>query len=216
MYASKHALFAEPGLIPQGLDTAQLSSSGARWPRRSAQGPRLWSSFETAAEAERAAAELLVHRVEVVVAGPEQPPVENGWHRVHGLASSGAGFSVTLEGGTTWQLVPSAVDQLSSVDWRDLDGLADLGVLLRVPELDRPVFFRARRLGTSAAGHDPLRRLLEACGRRLRRDARIRHQRLTEEAFGGLALTGDLLPLAVGVVDAIDSRPGELPGRPRW
>jgi hypothetical protein len=209
MYASKHALFVGPGHVPQELDAAQLFPAGGIGTRRSVQAPRLWSSFESAAEAERAAAWLLSRRIESVVAGPEQPPVEDSWHQTRRLTSLGEDFSLTLEGGAAWPLLLGTVAELSSVVWRGIDGSSDLGVLLRVAKLDRPVFLRSRTLG-------PLGALLEACGRRLRRDARIRHEHLTEASFGDLTLTGDLLPLAVGVVDAIDTRPGELPGRPRW
>lgn len=219
MYASRHVIFVGPGRLPAALEQLLVGRQGVHHHERGTHAPRLLSIAESAAEAEHLANELLRHQITVLLAGPEQPPAEDSWDQALRIDPSDGTWSVTLAHGAHWRFTLAAIDELTSIDWREDSELAEHGVLLRSKSLDRPVFLRAAEHEPASESRITLARLetfLHACGRELRREARIRHQRLHASAFGAPTLTGDLLPLAVGVVDAIDTRPGELPGRPLW
>lgn len=217
MYASQHVIFVGPGRLPTALEELFVERQGAHRHEHGTHAPRLLSFAESAAEAEHLANELLRQKITVLLAGPEQPPAEDSWDQALRLEASDGTWSVTLAHDAHWRFTLAAIDELTSIDWREDSELTQHGVLLRAKTLDCPVFLRAADHELASGSRITLARLetfLHACGRELRREARIRHQRLHASAFGAPTLTGDLLPLAVGVVDAIDTRPGELPGRP--
>ena len=217
MYASKHVVFVGPGELPARLEG--LSPGGASTPPVEPGAPRLLSFFESAADAERMAIRLLRHKLGVVVAGPEQPPADASWDQAKVVEHHGGFWHVTLAHRARQRLDLAAITELISIDWRAFPEHADKALLFRSSEHERPVFLRACVLVTGLGARlprGPLDAFLEACGQHLRQEARIRHRRLTASAFGAPTLLGDLLPLAMGVIDSIDTHPGELPGRPRW
>jgi len=178
--------------------------------------PRLLSVVESAVEAEHLANELLRLKLGAQVAGPEQPPAEDSWDQALHLGADGRLWWVALAHGGSWRFPLTAIDELTSVDW-SAPGFSERGVLLRAKALDRSVFLRAAEHPPTGGSHLDLTLLLaflEACGLDLPPEARVRHQRLVARNFGAPTLEGDLLPLALGVVDALDDRPGELPHRP--
>lgn len=205
MYASKHVIFVGPGPVPADL--------GLHLPLgRGTTEPRPLAFFESATEAERAADLLQRRRVRVLVAGPEQPPADSLWLDVLRLERDGAGCWVGLSSGPPVQFNLRAIEALTCVLWHGAhgtDGAPERGLLLAGPELDRPIFVRDHRGG-------PLDAVLALCGQELPAGTRVRSRRLLAAPGWSPPLEGDLLPLAVSVVHELDTRRGELPGRPRW
>lgn len=205
MYASKHVIFVGPGPVPADL--------GLQLPvERGVTEPRPLAFFESAAEAEHAADLLQRRRVRVLVAGPEQPPAESLWLDALRLERDGASCWVGLRSGPPIRFNLRAIEALTCVLWHGAHGTGDAperGLLLASPELDRPVFVRDRLGG-------PLDAVLALCGQELQTSARVRSRRLLAAPGWSPPLEGDLLPLAVSVVHELDTRRGELPGRPRW
>ena len=211
MYASRHALFVGPGSIPPGLEASLRPIEMVR--PAPGLGPRLVGVFDSATTLEHAAELFAVHHVASLAAGPEQPPVEDIWYQPVVLEPRKGRWWVHLPSKEPWRLNWSAVTGLTSVDWRLLGSseLAARALLVQTTTLDRSLFIRSGADDPDAFGL--LAEFLEACGQRIRPDARIRSRRVSPEVLGAPILQGDLLPLAVAVVDALDTRAGELPGR---
>lgn len=217
MYASRHAVFVGPGRLPQELREVLARRAGALQPDLAIQVPRLLATFDSAVEAERIAAQLQRLRIGAAVAGPEQPPPEAAWSVATSLERPGPEWQVPTTTGETRRLPLAQVERVTVVDWRTAEGPPDRAVLLTVRD-ERPVLLRASQVDRVSAHSVPaeglraLTALLEAVALEARPAPTVRSRRLTEADFRAAgALTGDLLPLVVAVIDALDDRPGELP-----
>jgi hypothetical protein len=207
MYASQHCVFVGPGRVPEELRTVLLVRQGAPQPDLAIHVPRLLSFFDTAVDAERIAGQLQRLRLKTLMAGPEQPPAEDAWLLATSLEGEGDRWVVGLGAGGDRALDLETLSSLAVVEWRP-PGTADRAVLVRAPGLERPLFLHARRLATPAAPFEGLRRLnalLDACEDHPGTRGLLRRRRLTPEELGAPTLSGDLLPLALAVVDAVDS-----------
>jgi hypothetical protein len=206
MYASEHCVFVGPGRLPEELRKVLLVRQGAPQPDLTINAPRLLALFETAVEAERMAGQLQRLRLRTLLAGPEQPPAEDAWLSASALAGEGARWTASLDGGEERALDLGAFTSLAVVEWRPAGG-ADRAVLVRTPALERPLLLRARTLGGRGSAFEGLRRLnelLDACEDDPATRALLRRRRLGPADVGAPTLTGDLLPLALAVVDAVD------------
>jgi hypothetical protein len=216
MYAPRHAVFVGPGKLPAELREVLHRRIGAPQPDIPIQVPRLLALFDSAAEAERVAAQLQRLKLGAVVAGPEQPPSTDGWTVARTLERSDGRWRVTSVTGELLTIDPAEVTGITIVDWRPLDGAADRAMLVTLRE-GRPVFVRASVLDQVSAHSLPLEGMqrmsdfLERAGHEFPADLRVRTRRLAQADFQPDELTGDLLPLAVHVVDAVDTLPGQLP-----
>lgn len=216
MYAARHAVFVGPGKLPGELRDVLHRRAGAPQPDIAIQVPRLLALFDSAAEAERVASQLQRLKLGAMVAGPEQPPIETTWAVARSLEFFDGRWRATTEQAESVTIDPDAITAVTQVDWRPVDGPADRAVLLTVRD-GRPVLLRASRLDEVSKQSVPLegmRRLaefLEAAALELAPELRVRTRRLSEADFQPELLTGDLLPLLVGMVDAVDTHPGELP-----
>lgn len=218
MFAPRHTLFIGPGKLPDELRQVLAKRANAPQPDIAIQVPRLLAIFENASDAERIASQVQRLKIGVAVAGPEQPPAELGW----AIATSFEFFDKTWRVGTTTGetqvFAPQDVTAITLLDWRPDEGAADRAVLLTIRDA-RPVMLRASLLDTVSRHSVPMegiRRLnefLDAAALVLTPEVKIRSRRLTEGDFrgAGLELTGDLLPLVLSVVDAVDTLPGQLP-----
>lgn len=216
MYAARHAVFVGPGKLPGELRDVLHRRVGAPQPDIAIQVPRLLALFDSAAEAERVASQVQRLKLGAVVAGPEQPPVETSWSVARALEFFDGRWRVTTDQGEVLPLDLAGVTGVTQVDWRPVDGAADRALLLTLRD-GKPVLLRASRLDEVSRQSVPLegmRRLgefLEAAALDLVPELRVRTRRLNEGDFQPELLTGDLLPLVVSMVDAVDSHPGELP-----
>ncbi len=218
MFAHRHTIFVGPGKLPDELRQVLIKRAGAPQPDIAIQVPRLLAIFENASDAERIASQVQRLKIGVAVAGPEQPPAEVGW----GIATSFEFFDKTWRAGTSigdlQVFSPADVTAITLLDWRPDEGAPDRAALLTLRDA-RPVMLRASVLDTVSRQSVPMegiRRInefLDAAALVLTPEVRIRSRRLTEADFrgAGLELTGDLLPLVLSVVDAVDTHPGQLP-----
>ena len=216
MFATRHAVFIGPGKLPDELRQVLLQRAGSPQPDIAIQTPRLLAFFDSAADAERIASQVQRLKLGVAIAGPEQPPAEDAWLQARALKKLDAGFRVTLHTGDELTLDPAAITAVTLVDWRPATGTADRAVLLTSRET-RPILARASRLDSVSSHSLPLEgikrlnELLDAIGAAGQPSVRVRTRRVSEDDFGAGVLTGDLLPLAVATIDAVDSLQGELP-----
>ncbi len=216
MHAARHAVFVGPGKLPGELRDVLHRRAGAPQPDIAIQVPRLLALFDTAAEAERLASQVQRLKLGALVAGPEQPPAEAAWAVARELEFIDGRWRVTSDQGEAQGFLPEAITAVTLVDWRPLAEAADRAVLLTLRDT-RPVLLRASRLDRVSRQSVPLegmRRIsefLEAAALELATDLRVRSRRLNQADFQPETLTGDLLPLVVGMVDAVDTHPGELP-----
>jgi hypothetical protein len=212
MYASEHCVFVGPGRLPDELRRVLLVRQGAPQPDLAVNTPRLLSFFDTAVEAERMAGQLQRLRLRALMAGPEQPPAEDAWLAAVALEGRSGAWEVTTSAGGTLGFELEALSTISVVEWRP-EGGADRAVLVRAPDLEQPLFLHALRLGSRGGAFEGLKRLhelLDACEDQPAVRALVRRRRLTPRDVGAPTLTGDLLPLALAVVDAVDG-PRHLP-----
>lgn len=218
MYATRHAVFVGPGKLPDELRHVLLKRAQAPQPDIAIQVPRLLATFESAAEAERISGQVQRLKLGSVVAGPEQPPAEGAWACVTQCVFAFEAWRVTTTLGEQFNLHLDDIRAVSIVDWRPQTGAADRAVLLTVRE-GRPLFLRASALDTVSRQSVPLdgirtlTELLEAAAKVLPADTRVRNRKLVELDLRGpnAELQGDLLPLAMSMLDAVDSLQGELP-----
>lgn len=218
MFAPRHTIFIGPGKLPDELRLVLAKRAGAPQPDIAIQVPRLLATFDNAADAERIASQIQRLKIGVAVAGPEQPPAEGGW----AVATSFEFFDKTWRVGTSTGdsqvFAPQDITALTLLDWRPDEGAADRALLITLRDA-RPVMLRASVLDTvsrQSVPMDGLRRLnefMDAASLVLTPEVRVRSRRLSEAEFRGTAseLTGDLLPLVLAVVDAVDTHPGQLP-----
>lgn len=212
MFASKHAVFVGPGQLPEELREVLRRREGEPPPELTSRAPRLLATFSSAADAERAANEVQRLRIGTLVAGPEQTPVEDSWLVARALDDLAGEWKIETPAGETRALRGRDVVGLSIVDWRPEKHPADRAVLVKLRETDRPVLLRARALDTVAQTEAPLdafRRLnhfIDACVLDMPKDARVRSRRVTDAELGAGELEGDLLPLAVAMVDSLDQQ----------
>lgn len=218
MFAPRHTLFIGPGKLPDELRLVLARRVGSPQPDIAIQVPRLLAIFDNAADAERIANQVQRLKIGVAVAGPEQPPAEVGW----AVASSFEFFDQTWRVATSTSdlqvFSPHDITALTLLDWRPDEGAADRALLITLRDA-RPVMLRASVLDTVSRHSVPMegiRRLnefLDAVALVLTPEVKIRSRRLAEADFRGedKALTGDLLPLVLSVVDAVDTHPGQLP-----
>lgn len=223
MYAARHALFVGPGKLPDELRQVLLKRAGEPQPDIAIQVPRLLAILESASEAERLASQLQRLKLGVAVAGPEQPPAELSWTIASGLELSGTPWRVLSQGAEPVSFTPADVTALTLLDWRPDEGAADRALLISLREA-KPVVLRASTLDSVSRHSVPLEGIrvinefLDAAAAVLSPEVKVRTRRLAEADFRGDVLEGDLLPLVLAVVDAVDTLPGELPtplrGRP--
>lgn len=214
MFASKHAVYIGPGRLPKELRDVLLRRAHSPQPDMVVNAPRLLALFDTAAEAERVASQVQRLKIGAMVAGPEQPPAEATWVNATGLEFFGDAWRVSTAGDTK-TLHARDVASLAVVDWRPADGGVDRGVLVRLRE-GQPVFLRASALSavsqhsTPVEGLKRIHEFVDACALEGPPDLRVRQRRLDPEALRGGELEGDLLPLAVAMIDAVDSQQAPL------
>ncbi len=216
MFASRHAVFIGPGTLNDELRAVLAKRAGALPPDVTTGEPRLLSVFESAADAERVASQVLRLKLGAAVAGPEQPPAELSWTVARRLVAGDAAWRVVSDADEAVALVPGEITAVTVLDWRPDEGAADRGVLLTLRDA-RPVMLRASLLDEVSRQSVPLEgmkrigELLDALAQALPPDTRVRARSLSEAGFRAEALTGDLLPLVLAVVDAVDTLPGALP-----
>ena len=205
MFASRHVVFAGPGRLPRELRDLLLKRQGAPQSDLAVQPSRLVSFFDSAAEAEKVAGQLQRLKIAAVVAGPEQLPAEAGWLLVEELELDADRVRVTTANQEHRDFTPADLKTLTVVDWRPEEGQADRAALLRLKDFHRPLYFRALRLRTGAP-HEGLRlltALIDRCQAALPVEAVSRQRKLSPEAVGAPTLSGDLLPLGLAFVDAL-------------
>lgn len=218
MFAPRHTLFIGPGKLPDELRQVLAKRAGAPQPDIAIQVPRLLAIFENASDAERIASQVQRLKIGVAVAGPEQPPSELGWSVATSFEFFDNKWRVGTSTGDSQVFAPGEITAITLLDWRPDEGAADRAALITIRD-QKPVMLRASLLDTVSRHSVPMegiRRLnefLDAAALVLTPEVRIRSRRLTEADFrgGGLELTGDLLPLVLSVVDAVDTTPGQLP-----
>ncbi len=217
MFSPKHAVFVGPGRLPQELRDVLLRREGQPQPDLNVQTPRLLAVFDSAADAERVASQVQRLRIGAMVVGPEQPPIDDAWFLASGFEEFGGTWRIASTSGDHRIIKPSDVVGLSIVDWRPEPGPVDRAVLVRVRDIDRPIYIRASAVEGphgDQAPHDALRRLnqfIDACSLELAPDAKVRSRRLgPADLLGGLE--GDVLPLALAMVDQLDLQPASLHG----
>ena len=218
MYAPRHTLFIGPGKLPDELRHLLAKRVGAPQPDIAIQVPRLLAIFENAADAERIASQVQRLKIGVSVAGPEQPPAEVGWATATSFEFFDRTWRVATSSSDTQVFAPADITAITLLDWRPDEGAADRAVLITLKEM-KPVMLRASVLDTVSRNSVPMegiRRLnefLDAAALVLTPEVRVRSRRLAEADFrgAGLELKGDLLPLVLAVVDAVDTTPGQLP-----
>ncbi|MFZ5443493.1 MAG: hypothetical protein ACOZQL_26030 [Myxococcota bacterium] len=224
MYAARHALFVGPGKLPDELRHVLLKRAGEPQPDLAIQVPRLLAIFDSAADVERIASQLQRLRLGVAVAGPEQPPAELSWTVATSLELTAQPWRAHVRGGEPVTFSPHDITALTLLDWRPEEGAPDRALLVSVRDA-RPIMLRASALDSVSRHSVPLEGMraindfLDAAAAVLTPEVKVRTRRLAEADFrGDGALEGDLLPLVLAVVDAVDTLPGELPtplrGRP--
>jgi hypothetical protein len=218
MFAPRHTVFIGPGKLPDELRLVLARRAGKPQPDIAIQVPRLLATFESAAEAERLASQVQRLKIGAAVAGPEQPPAEVGWAVATAFEFFDLTWRVTTSTSETFTFSPQDITAITLLDWRPDEGAADRAVLLTLRE-GKPVMLRASVLDTvsrQSVPIDGMRRineLLDAAANVLTTDVRVRSRRLNEADFRGdeAEKQADLLPLVLGVVDAVDTLPGALP-----
>ncbi len=203
MFASRHVVFVGPGALfhaaPEGPGVRRLEAKDLHTPRAE-------FACDSAADAERLATALHDGQRATLVAGPEQPPVEANWRVVVGLEALGSRWLATDANGQRFELELASARAVSLVDWRDAEHKLDRAALLHLDAHDRPIFVRATALG--ADGNKVLAELLDAFAGFLPPAGRVRSRTLGPEPLRRAGLSGDLLPLMLLVVDALDTAPG--------
>ena len=218
MYAARHAVFIGPGKLPDELRHVLVKRAQAPQPDIAIQVPRLLTTFDNAADAERIGSQVQRLKLGAVVAGPEQPPAELSWSLAKQCVFAFDTWRVTTTLEEQFNLNLPDVVAITVLDWRPDEGAADRAVLLTLRE-GKPVLLRASTLDTVSRHSLPidgirvLNEVLDAAANVLTPETRVRTRKLSEADFRGRSgeLTGDLLPLVLAVVDAVDSLPGELP-----
>jgi hypothetical protein len=217
MYAPRHLVFCGPGRLPAELRAVIAKRTGTPHSDLPVVAPRLLGVFDTAAEAERVAAGLQRLKIGALVAGPEQPAVEDGWTVARTLESFASRWQVTSADGVVSVIEPEHLEAVTVVDWRPENAPVDRAVLLRPRDGERPIFIRASAiddvspLATPGRGLQLIGQLLDDCAGALPQDARVRHRKLTPADLAGDLLGIDLLPLAVAMVEALDTQPWDIP-----
>lgn len=217
MYAPRHLVFAGQGRLPAELRAVISKRTGAPQPDLPLMAPKLLGLFDNAAEAERVAAGLQRLKIGAAVAGPEQPPADEGWLHAVALELFGGRWHVR---GAAGEDVPLSLDLLVAVtilDWRPEGQPVDRAVLLRFSDSGRPVLARASAidrvspLSTPALGLQRLGQLLDDCAIAMPTATRVRQRKWSPEEIEAEALGGgDLLPLAIAVIEQIDAQPHTL------
>lgn len=218
MFAPRHTLFVGPGKLSDELRQLLARRSGTPQPDAPGQTPRLLAIFENASDAERIASLVQRQKISVAVAGPEQPPAEMGWAIATSFEFFDRKWRVSTSTGEAQVFAPPDVLAITLLDWEPDEGAHDRAALLTLRDA-RPVMLRASVLDTVSRQSVPMEGLrqlnefLDAAALALTPEVRVRSRRLTEADFrgSGLELTGDLLPLVLAVVDAVDTQPGQLP-----
>ncbi len=216
MFAPRHALFVGPGKLPDELREVLAKRVSAPQPDIAIQVPRLLAIFENASDAERIASQVMRLKLGVAVAGPEQPPAELSWAVARAITCFDDAWRLTTTGGETLGLSPRDISAVTLLDWKPDEGVVDRAVLLTLREA-KPVMLRASLLDTVSRQSVPidglrtLNEVLDAAARVLPPEVKVRSRKLAEADFRGGELTGDLLPLILAVVDAVDTLPGALP-----
>lgn len=224
MYAPRHLVFCGPGKLPAELREVIAKRTGTPHSDLPVMAPRLLGVFESASEAERVAAGLQRLRIGSLVAGPEQPPVEEGWTVARSLELFAERWRVTTVDGVATALELDKLQAITIVDWRPEDAPVDRAVLLRPRDGGRPVLVRASaiddvsHLATPGRALQLMGQLLDECAGAIPPDTHVRQRKLSPAELEGEQLGIDLLPLAVAMVEALDLHPHELPrplsGRP--
>jgi hypothetical protein len=217
MFAARHAVFVGPGKLPDELRLVLSKRVGAPQPDIAIQVPRLLAIFDSAADAERVAGQVQRLKIGVAVGGPEQPPPELSWAVARNFSHTDPRWRVEATTGEAFDFSPADITAVTLLDWRPDEGAADRAVLFTLRD-QKPVMLRASALDTvsrHSVPMDGLRRIsevLDAASLVMVPETRVRSRKLNEADFrGNAALTGDLLPLVLSVVDAVDTAPGTLP-----
>jgi len=216
MFAQRHALFVGPGKLPDELRQVLAKRAHAIAPDIAIQVPRLLAIFDTAAEAERVSSQVQRLKMSVATAGPEQPPAELSWSVARSLTFFGDQWRLETTASEHLAFAPKDITAITLLEWRPDAGAADRAVLITLRE-QKPVMLRASLLDTVSRHSLPMfglrsiNEVLDAASLALTPDVKIRSRKLNEADFRGGELTGDLLPLILAVVDAVDTMPGELP-----
>ncbi len=216
MYALRHCLFVGPGKLPDELRQVLARRVGAPQPDIAIQVPRLLAIFDNGSDAERIASQVQRLKIGVAAAGPEQPPAEVGWSVAITLEYFDQDWRVTTPTSETQSFALHDLTAVTLLDWRPDEGAPDRAVLLTLRDA-KPVMLRASLLDSVSHHSVPMEgirrinELLDAAALVLSPETKVRSRRVAESDFRGGVLTGDLLPLVLAVVDAVDSMPGTLP-----
>jgi hypothetical protein len=214
MFSSRHAVFVGPGVFPPEVREA-LSRRGVVFEETDV--PRLLAAFESASDAERLAGDLQRAQVSTVVIGPEQPPIEDSWFVATSLDEFNGQWKAVNAAGELKVLSLREVTGVSIVDWKPTTGLLDRALLVHLPE-SRSVFVRATTIDEVSAGqtpHEALRRMnlfVDAASLEMPPTARLRSRTMAPEPLQARGLEGDLLPLALAIVDQVDGVQAMLHG----
>ncbi len=202
MYASRHAVFVGSGRLPKELRDVLLKRQGAPQADLALNHVRLLSLFDSAADAERVSGQVQRLKIGSVVAGPEQPPADTAWVPVPQLTVDER-FATLPTLGRTLAFVD--VNRVTVVDWRAGERI-DRAVLLTVGSQRFLVRASMLQVDRQLAGSNmaALRVLTSLVDGLVREGVELRARRLTPDDLGAPDLEGDLLPLALAVVDAID------------
>jgi hypothetical protein len=206
MFATRHVVFVAPGRVEATLahrfGIATEDTEGATL------APRLLAQTESAADAERLAGALQSLRHATLVAGPEQPPAEGAWQTVVSLNTSGDTWRLTSTTGLDLEVCWSTLTALTLLETAPGPAPADRALLLRFAGIETPVYLRASLLGTGA--FRLLADFIDSCAQQLSPRVTLRRRRIDELRLGAAGLDGDLFPLALAVVDELDTATGAL------
>lgn len=217
MYAPRHLVFCGPGRLPAELRAVIAKRTGTPQSDLPVMAPRLLGVFDSAAEAERVAAGLQRLKIGSLVAGPEQPSAQEGWTVARTLELFASRWRVTTVEGVTTVIEPEQLQAITVVDWRPEDAAVDRAVLLRPRDGGRPVLVRASTiddvspLATPGRGLQLIGQLLDDCAGAMPQDARARQRKLIPAELESELLGVDLLPLAIAMVEALDTQPWDIP-----
>ncbi len=186
MYAPRHLVFAA---APAGEDEAL---------------PRLVLTAGSAAEAEKESDRLSQGGVSVVVAGPEQPRVEEAWAVVTEVRRSTEVWEARTPHGP-WEPLPmGALQSATMLEVRGHSGRRAL--LLGWGEERRPLLVRTDTC--EGETRDLLPDLIDACARD---GVRLRRRSLVPAEYLGSLEGDDALPLSLALIDRLDRAPASWP-----
>jgi hypothetical protein len=163
-------------------------------------GPRFDRSFDSAVEAEKHAENLSSQRIPNLVVGPEQP--QQRWHRVKHIDFEVDSFSLQIEGAPSREIQKTELVSAAILDFEDADR-GTRALLLTTSDSAKFEFL---------SNTIPRAFVDDVIDRCIKQGALIRHRRLNEAVLQMQKFSGETIPLALGIVDAIDCQSTNLMG----